>query len=72
MPPVRKNTKILVALNPALLDEIDVQAKKHFDTRSAYVRRALFNQVKADLASPIMLSTQEPANEVASDNAIGG
>lgn len=71
MPPVRKNTKVLIALNPALLDAIDAQAKKHFDTRSAYVRRALFNQIQSDLASLITVSAQEPANEVSNDNCIG-
>lgn len=69
---IRKNTKVLIALNPALLDEIDAQAAKHFDTRSAYVRRALFNQVKADLASPIALSKPEAVEEAVSDNVIGG
>lgn len=67
----RKATKVLIALNPALLEEIDAQAAKHFDTRSAYVRRALFNQVKADLASPIALSKPEAIEEVSNDNCIG-
>lgn len=68
----RKATKVLIALNPALLEEIDAQAAKHFDTRSAYVRRALFNQVKADLASPIALSKPEAIEEATGDNVIGG
>lgn len=67
----RKATKVLIALNPALLEEIDAQAAKHFDTRSAYVRRALFNQVKADLASWIALSKPEAIEEGSNDNCIG-